>query len=258
MGKKRFDSSKYPIQFDYKLHIGNMKRAAERPESFTGRTADTDRAVMMALIDWALESRAYTIHPGVRNIAANTGKSPATVSKANRRLQQKGWIKIIYKPGTFDSNAQQISLQWNQEKFHKISNVKQPNKFILNVRDIWTGDGLGSNAKLIMSVLIANPEGKRLYELAALTNLSIKQNLTALSKLIKAGLVAKNGRIYTDISPADEDEQRNVAQAIRVNWFIDDKEQARQVRIHNDRYQRAKLLSSPEVRKIKLDKYRNK
>lgn len=257
MRKKKFDSSKYPIKFDYALHIGNMKRVAEKPESFTGRTADSDRAVMLALIDWSLQQRAYTIHPGVRSIALNTGKSPATVSKANRRLRQKGWIDIIYRPGTFDAKAQQIQLKWNQDKFLNAVSAVEETKFILNVQDIWTSDGLGINAKIVMATLVANEEGKRLYQLASLTNLSVKQNQTALSKLIRAGLVEKLGRIYKDISPADDHGQRNLAQVIRLNWMIDDKEQARQDRFENDRYRRAKTLTSVEVQRIQIDKYRN-
>jgi DNA-binding transcriptional regulator YhcF (GntR family) len=257
MRKKKFDSSKYPIQFDYELHLGNMKNVAQKPESFTGRTADSDRAVMLALVEWALGHRAYTIHPGVRGIALNTGKSPATVSKANRRLQQKGWIEIIYKPGTFDAKAQQIELKWNQDKFLNSVDTVEKTKFILNVPDIWTSDGLGVNAKIVMATLIANEEGKRLYQLASLTNLSPKQNQTALSKLLKAGLVEKSGRIYKDISPMDDHGQRNIAQAIRMKWTIDEKEQARQERFENDRYRRAKTLTSVEVQRIQIEKYRN-
>ncbi len=257
MRKKKFDSSKYQIKFDSALHLGNMKTIAEKPESFTGRTADSDRAVALALIEWALEHRAYTIHPGVRNIALNTGKSPATVSKAIRRLKQKGWLEIIYKPGTFDANAQQIQLSWNQDKFLNAISTKEKTKFILNVHDIWTSDGLGVNAKIVMSTLVANEDGKRLFQLASLTNLSPKQNQTALSKLIKAGLVEKSGRIYKDISPMDDHGQRNLAQAIKMNWTIDEKEQARQKRFETDRYIRAKTLSSIEVQKIQIEKYRN-
>lgn len=257
MRKKKFDSSKYPIKFDYALHIGNMKKVAEKPESFTGRTADSDRAVMLALIDWSLQHRAYTIHPGVRSIASSTGKSPATVSKANRRLQQMGWIKIIYKPGTFDAKAQLIELKWNQDKFLKTDGKEEKTKLILNMHDIWTSDGLGANAKIVMAALIANKEGKRLYQLASLTNLSVKQNQTALSKLIKAGLVEKSGRTYKDISPTDDHGQTDVAQAIRLNWAIDEKEHSRQERFDSDRYRRAKTLTSVGVQAIQMEKYRN-
>lgn len=228
------------------------------PESFVGKTADTDRAVMIALIEWGISNRAYTIHPGVRNIAAETGKAPATVSVSIRRLQQKDWLKVVYKPGTFESKAQQISLNWNQDRFLKNELPEAPSNLISNQLDIWNGNGLGSNAKVVYQVLLEFPEGKRLFQLKQLTKLSEKQSRTALGKLIKAGLVSKMALTYMDVSPKDKASQITVVNFIRSTWRVDDKEQARLQRFSNDRQLRKRTLSSPEVLRIKNDKYRNK
>ncbi len=258
MPKKKFDSSVYPIQFDFALHLGNMKRVAMLPESFVGRTADTDRAVLIALVEWGISNGAYTIHPGVRNIAAEAGKAPATVSVSIRRLQQKDWLKILYKPDTYESKAQQIRLNWNQNRFLKTELHETPNNLIANQLDIWNGNGLGANAKVVYQALMKFPEGKRLFQLTEVTRLSEKQTRTALDKLIKAGLVSKKTRTYVDISPKDEASQIQIVNFIRSTWRVDDKEQARLQRFDNDRQLRKRTLSSPKVLQLKKDKYRNK
>jgi hypothetical protein len=256
--KKKFDSSIYSIQFDYQMHLGNMRRVAMLPESFIGRTADTDRAVMLALIEWGIANRAYTIHPGVRNIAVEAGKAPTTVSVSIRRLQQKDWLKVVYKPGSFESKAEQIALNWNKDKFLKNEVPEAPSNSVTNQLDIWNGNGLGSNAKVVYQVLLEFPEGKRLVQLKQLTKLSEKQCRTALGKLIEAGLVSKVALTYLDVAPKDEASQIEIVNFIRSKWRVDDKEQARLKRFDNDRQLRKRTLSSPEVLRIKNDKYRNK
>lgn len=258
MPKKKFDSSVYPIQFDYVLHLGNMKRVAMMPESFVGRTADTDRAVLIALVEWGISNRAYTIHPGVRNIAAEAGKAAATVSVSIRRLQQKDWLKILYKPDTYESKAQQIALNWNQDRFLRTEALEVPSNLIANQLDIWNGNGLGANAKVVYQTLLKFPEGKRLFQLTEITKLSEKQTRTALEKLIKACVVSKKNRTYMDVSPKDEESQIQIVNFIRSTWRVDDKEQTRLKRFDNDRQLRKRTLSSPQVRRIKNDKYRNK
>jgi len=258
VAKKKFDSSVYSIQFDYQLHLGNMKRVAMLPESFVEKTADTDRVVMLALIEWGITNRAYTIHPGVRNIAAETGKAPATVSASIQRLQQKDWLKVVYKPGTFESKAQRLALNWNQDRFLENGLPEAPSNLITNQLDIWNGNGLGSNAKVVYLALLEFPEGKRLFQLKTLTKLSEKQNRTALGKLIKAGLVSKMSLTYVDVSPKDEESQIKIINFIRSSWRVDDKEQARLKRFDNDRQLRKRTLSSPQVQRIKNDQYRNK
>jgi len=256
--KKKFDSSVYKIQFDSQLHLGNMRAVALLPESFSGKTADSDRAVILALIEWGLEKRAYTIHPGVRGIAVEAGKAPTTVSVAIRRLQQKGWLKVIYTPGGFESKAQQISLNWNQDKFLNRELQESLDNLITKQLDIWNGNGLGMNAKIVYQVILQFSDGKRLFELKKLTRLSEKQCRSALGKLIDARLVVKLGLLYLDNAPSDYESQIALVNDIRSSWRIDDKEHARLERFANDRMLRKKTLESPQVQRIKQDKYRNK
>lgn len=257
MTRKATATPEPKIKFNYQKHLGNMLDKALEDDTFQGRTAGSDRAVAVAYIRWALFKKAYTIHPGVRNIASFAGVSPTTVSAAAGRLNSLGWLRIIWKSNSFDSKADRVRLMWKSRQFLNHKPSMQAKVFILQQVDVWGGDGLGMNARTVFQVLYKNPDGKRLYEIKGITRLSEKQVRTSLEKLISAGLIKKERLLYINICPSDEPTQRLRVQEIRVKWNIDEKEAAREARFAKQRDFRKQLFDTEDYKAYQRSKYSN-
>ena len=121
----------YVTIFDPIAHLERLKRNAELPRAFMGRTAKTDRAVMLALIYIAMQIGAYTVHPGVRTLSEITGHLTRTVNKALWRLKKQGWITDTYQAHWLEGHASRWRLNWDAPFLQELD-VIQPEGLIKN------------------------------------------------------------------------------------------------------------------------------
>lgn len=257
MSSKKTFKNQSELIFDPAVHLENMLSKALDDDTFVGPTAGVDRAVAASYIRLGLKLGAYTVHPGVRKVAGYAGISQTTVSVAAGRLSRLGWLTVIWRANTLDYNANQIRLNWDSKQFLDYTPPKQPNVFLLHQIDIWSGDGLGMNARTIYQVLLKSPEGKRLKDLETATGLSAKQIRRCIDELTKASLIKKERLVYSNQCPTDEESQKAAALSIRKIWFIDEKEALREQRFGTQREIRKRLYDSAEYQGYQKAKYQN-
>ena len=224
--------AKFQHKFDAKIHLPKLDQLVNQTNSFTGRTAKTDRAVMRALVQIADSLGAYTVTPGVRKISEYCGHDLRTVSKAIRRLENLSWIEVIWSGHFYLGKPQRIRLHW--ERAVNCQTEVEPNSHILRDLTIWTGDCLGSNAGAVYKSLLLAGKPLKKTQIQNATGLGYKATSTALGVLLGENLVINDRRAY-GATPLNIDMEQEILGKIREGWNVDKKVKKRLDRHHFQR-----------------------
>jgi hypothetical protein len=223
---------KYQHVFDAKIHIDMLDRLVNQSNSFTGRTAKSDRAVMRALVQIADSLGAYTVRPGVRKISEYCGHDPRTVCSAIRRLENLRWLEVIWSGHSYLGMSQRIRLNWERAANHHTD--VEPYSHLLRDLTIWTGDCLGSNARVVYKTLLLADKPLKKTPIQNATGFSYKATSTALGVLLGANLVIKDKRVYGP-APLPIYMEQDLLRKIREEWNVDEKVENRLDRHHFQR-----------------------
>ena len=223
----------FKYQFSASIHLPKLENLVNQVNSFSGRTARTDRAVMRALIQLADLQGAYTIRPGVRKISEYCGHDPRTVCRALRRLERKGWAKYIWEANPRTGESSRIRINWELAANSEVA-TPEPDSHILRDISIWTGDGLGSNARTIYKALLLADCQLKKKQLQELTQLGYKAVTSSLDLLLGGNLVVRDGRKYEirRMTPADESD---LLKKVRESFNLEKKQDYRLNRHFNQR-----------------------
>ena len=231
----------YVTIFDPIAHLERLKRNAELPRAFMGRTAKTDRAVMLALIYIAMQIGAYTVHPGVRTLSEITGHLTRTVNKALWRLKKQGWITDTYQAHWLEGHASRWRLNWDAPFLQELD-VIQPEGLIKN-HFIWSGYCLGSISLTVYRTIFLNGSGVRKFEIQDLIGRSYKVISSTLDLLIKENLVIKTGRMYRVREFGSKDELQEFTDLLLEKYDVNQKIGDKKDTFEQERYFRKKALS---------------
>ena len=218
-------NAKYKYVFDAIIHLPKLAFLVDEPNSFSGRTARSDRAVMRALVQIADQHGAYSIRPGVRKISEFCGHDPRTVCSSLRRLSKKDWISILWASKPLMGMPSRIRLNWERAAEVSLEDSASDCKFLWDIT-IWTGDCLGSNARAVYKALLLAGAPLKKLQIQKSTSLGYKAVSTALRVLLGENLVVKDNRQYK-IREFSADEQNALLNKIREKWAVDKKIKSR-------------------------------
>ena len=231
----------YVTIFDPIAHLERLKRNAEIPRAFMGRTAKTDRAVMLALIYIAMQIGAYTVHPGVRTLSEITGHLTRTVNKALWRLKKQGWITDTYQAHWLEGHASRWRLNWDAPFLQELD-VIQPEGLIKN-HFIWSGYCLGSISLTVYRTIFLNGSGVRKFEIQNLIGRSYKVISSSLDLLINENLVIKTGRMYSIREFDSKEELQEFTDSLLEKYDVNQKIGDKKERFEQERFFRKKALT---------------
>ena len=231
----------YVTIFDPIAHLERLKRNAELPRAFIGRTAKTDRAVMLALIYIAMQIGAYTVHPGVRTLSEITGHLTRTVNKALWRLKKQGWITDTYQAHWLEGHASRWRLNWDAPFLQELD-VTQPEGLIKN-HFIWSGYCLGSISLTVYRTIFLNGSGVRKFEIQNLIGRSYKVISSSLDLLINENLVIKTGRMYSIREFDSKEELEEFTDSLLEKYDVNQKIGDKKERFEQERFFRKKALT---------------
>jgi len=223
----------YKEIFDANYHLERFKRNIERPGMFTGRTARSDKEVLKALTNIAIELGAYSIHPGERKIAEISGKDCRTVSKALKRLTKQGWITNKWDADPVTGYASVWRINWDAKFLEDVEFMDDSE--ILIDRMLWSGYCLGENAQTIYRLIFLNDKGWRKQQIILFTGLKYKATTTALNLLVESKLVEKNNRTYYIRIFESEIERKDIIEGIKELWDINKKMEEKIIKHEWDR-----------------------
>ena len=236
MLKEQFVTIFHPI-----AHLERFKRNAELPRAFMGRTAKTDRSVLLALIYLAMQIGAYTIHPGVRTLSELTGHRERTVNRALWRLKKQGWITNSYRAHWLEGYASRWRLNWDAPFLQEIEEIEPVG--LLKNHFIWTGYCLGSTSLTVYRCILRNGTGIRKFEIEKITGRSYKVISTTLELLIKENLVIKTGRMYSIREFDSNEELQEFSDSLLNKYEVNRKIGDKKVRFEYERRIRQKDLT---------------
>jgi predicted transcriptional regulator len=167
---------------------------------WNGRTASTDRAVALALVQWAHEVGVWTLGAGTRELGLRASVAHATAKKALSRLAALGLIKRDTQTKREGNQCQrwELDLDWG---INCDSDPYEPfppraRSYGLNMQinhPVFLGSALGQTAKRIWLALAEAPDGLTGKEIAERTGIKLGSLSRPLSKLTANGLaVAKS------------------------------------------------------------------
>jgi hypothetical protein len=226
--------SKKNPNFDVQESLLNFDSLANMPNAFVGRTAKTDRGVLLALIYWAQQIGAYTIHPGVRKIAEISAVDKRTVISSLKRLEEKGWITCSYRAHPMSGKASIWNLNLREFEGAEVSEAVSYGVLSDAIENlsIWTNQGLGQNCRTIYKLLAypGKPLVLRVSKIQQITGLGRNAIDKCISELIRARLVHKHGFWLMVIRhPADQLEW--VIEEIYKDWNLSVKARG-QIELH--------------------------
>jgi predicted transcriptional regulator len=162
-----------------------------------GRTASTDRAVALALVQWAHEIGVWTLGAGTRELALRASVVHATAKKALGRLAAVGLIKPSTQTKRKPNHCQrwELDLDWGI-----MANIDPYGSFPpgvssygLNVavnHPVFLGSALGPTAGRVWMYLAEHQDGARVEAIAEGTGISDRTLRRVLAeKLVPNGLV---------------------------------------------------------------------
>ena len=231
----------YVTIFDPVAHLERLKRNAELPRAFVGRTAKTDRAVLLALIYLAMQIGAYTIHPGVRTLSEITGHLPRTVNKALWRLKKQGWITDTYQSHWLEGHSSRWRLNWDATFIQELD-VIEPDGLMRN-HFIWSGYCLGSTSLTVYRTIFLNGSGVRKFEIQNLSGRSYKVVSSTLDLLVKEKLIIKQEKMYSIRKFSSKEELQEFTDLLLEKYDVSQKISDKKERIEQERYFRKKALS---------------
>lgn len=218
-------------------------------KKFPHRTAQTDQAVLIALID---ESIIYVkgrsgVRPGTRKLREATNLNLETISMALLRLCSQGWV-MRYSKGSRSGTASVWRV--NFEKFHKFGydhsfDYTSFNHPLAEHFRLWTKFGLGIKTLHTLNFLYQHraPSGEYLSAKKGAiekgAGYSWKSVTDGLSDLINLNLVTRDGNKYS-INESAVKEPERFAELIRDYYSIDSRVEKRE-----DQHKLERLASAP-------------
>lgn len=164
---------------------------------WSGRTASTDRAVALAIVEWAHEIGVWTLDAGTRELALRANVAHATAKNALKRLAAAGLIQRDAQVKRESANAQRwvLDLGWGitanldpHEPFPPGATLYGLNTAIKH--PVFLGAALGPTAGRIWVYLAEHQEGARVEAIAEGTGISDRTLRRVLTeKLVPNGLV---------------------------------------------------------------------
>lgn len=222
--------------FDVQKSLVDFEKLANEPEVFSGRTSKTDRGVLLALIYWAMQCGAYTIHPGVQKIAEISGMDKRTVMNSLNRLETFGWITCSYSAHPLSGKAS----IWNLNlRILETASIEQSadygllNHAIGNL-SIWTNHCLGQNSRTIYRILVESRGALRVVALERATGLGRNAIGKCLEDLCKARLVHRYKQHVMTIRHHEE-QLHWVIEEIYKDWNIAEKAELQAKRHESER-----------------------
>lgn len=226
--------------FDAELHLNRFRNNLNQINRFHGRSVDTDRATLKALIFFAQQNGAYTIAPGLRKISEFTGHDPRTTSKSLWRLHHKGWITNKFKPSHFDGRAARWRINWDAPF---LQDIEDSDSEILREHLLWSGYCLGAKAELVYRAIEQHQNIKK-RQISKLTNLGDKAIETAVNKLVDANLVCCHSRRYEPVIFSSIEDRQEVVRKIKEKYNVEWKQGKKIYEYESDRLIRNKLLQT--------------
>lgn len=171
---------------------------------WTGKSANSDRAVAAALVGMALEAggNAYSVHASTRQLSVASGVGSMTVSRTLPRLRTLGLIKGVRLRGKGASREWILDLHWKPEQIlvgHSdtdelpIKDSSVPELPSTKTHEVFIGrDSLGQSAARIWDWLSANGSGTT-AEIRQGTGLGDKTTRTHLDRMVGLGLLTRAG-----------------------------------------------------------------
>jgi predicted transcriptional regulator len=163
---------------------------------WTGRTASKDRAVALALVQWAHEVGVWTLGAGTRELGLRAGVAHATAKKALDRLAALKLIKRDTQTKREGNRCQrwELNLDWgitdNIDPYEPFPPGARSYGLNMSVNHpVFLGLALGHTAERVWRDLAEHPEGSKAEAIAERTGLSLETVRRTLSKkLVPNGL----------------------------------------------------------------------
>ena len=242
----------HKIIYDSKIHLERYRLNVNLAFKFHGRSVNTDRGTLKALIFFGQQIGAYTVAPGLRKISEFTGHDPRTTSKSLWRLHHKGWITNIFKPSHFDGRAARWRINWDAPF---LIDAEDMDNEILRELLLWSGYCLGAKTELVYRAIYQNHNVKK-RQICKITNLGEKSVTTAINKLVDENLISCRLRRYEPVIFNTTEERQNKVSQIKSKYNIEQKQQQKISRYETDRILRNRLMqtskSFTEAREISL------
>jgi hypothetical protein len=242
----------HKILFDAKFHLDRFRNNVNSLHKFYGRSVNTDRATLKALIFFAQQNGAYTVSPGLRKISEFTGHDPRTTSNSLWRLHHKGWITNKFRPSHFDGRAARWRINWDAPF---LVDAEDTDSAILREHMLWSGYCLGAKTELVYRAIEQNQNIKKM-QICKLTNLGEKAVSTAIDKLTDENLISCQLRRYEPVIFESVEERQALIRKIKEKYNIAWKQQDKIHKYETDRLLRNRLMqtskSFTEARDISL------
>jgi hypothetical protein len=235
--------SKHEILFDSEFHLNRFRNNINQLNRFHGRSVNTDRATLKALIFFAQQNGAYTVSPGLRKISEFTGHDIRTTSKSLWRLHHKGWITNKFMPSAFDGRAARWRINWDAPF---LVDAVDCDSEILREHLLWSGYCLGAKTELVYRAIEQNQKIKK-RQISKLTNLGVRAVDTSLKMLIDANLILSHSRRYETVIFKSVSDRQELISKIKEKYNLEWKQQEKIYKYESDRLFRNKLLLTSKI-----------
>ncbi len=237
---RKVQPTQHKILFDPESHLNRFRNNVNLITRFHGRSVNTDRATLKALIYFGQQYGAYTIAPGLRKISEFTGHDPRTTSKSLWRLHHKGWITNKFRPSHFDGRAARWRINWDAPF---LVDAEDTDSAILREHMLWSGYCLGAKTELVYRAIEQNQNIKKM-QICKLTNLGEKAVSTAIDKLTNENLISCQLRRYEPVIFKSVEERQVVISKIKEKYNIAWKQQDKIHKYETDRLLRNRLMQT--------------
>jgi len=168
--------------------------------TWTGRTGTTDRKVFLAVAHRCKAAQTMTTKSSVRTVALLTGLEPKTVSAALERLAKSGRLCVV---GTTEDGSHEYAPIVGEMTTVVSKEIAPSRELCVDpFHVVWLADGLTgrhSQALDLVSVGI-----RRASEIAKAGGMSSDAARDALRALVDAGMLERDGTVYSVPSDIDE------------------------------------------------------
>lgn len=223
---------------------------------FKGRTATSDKAVLLALISQHI---VYTngnsgVRPGVRKIRTATNLNKNTIARALERLRKDGWIDCLSR-GSIEGTASVWGVSFKNPpiQYSRDFNYSEVMHPIALEKDIWTKYALGVRDLQILNTIYSSredsPKGLIKTKISRQTNYAHESLTKSLGSLVQARLVTQEGKRYK-VAPEPCDNPKQSAEDIRTLYSVDARRAGREIQHKIDRIQTAGFRSFARERNI--------
>lgn len=223
---------------------------------FKGRTATSDKAVLLALISQHI---VYTngnsgVRPGVRKIRTATNLNKNTIARALERLRKDGWIDCLSR-GSIEGTASVWGVSFKNPpiQYSRDFNYSEVMHPIALEEDIWTKYALGVRDLQILNTIYSSredsPNGLIKTKISRQTNYAHESLTKSLGSLVQARLVTQEGKRYK-VAPEPCDNPKQAAEDIRTLYSVDARRAGMEMQHKIDRIQTAGFRSFARERNI--------